>query len=349
MANADWIPDFIVHDPPQGWTGPERPTVPPALGWTSVIERIAKITDATLAEAYLDVIVEALVKDATMLDATVSSFASAGLVQDVTSATAALKAILTGSASDETKARLTFGALARFITTVEVRGIATAAPLGISTSLSDARTALTVALKGWASDSTLAGVSWAFAPHEPVLSTFDSATTYSYPIPGWATHLDFVLIGGGASGQTGSGVLGGAGSGGAAGQWSAVTATIANMPEGTDRLDVIVGAGGPTAPNSDYGGPNNGTPSRIDIPGLGTLINSLPGIGTVSGQNGASPGNIIFNGVTYTGGAGGTGNGGNSTNPPGAGGAGGNGGVLGRRTQGGYGSRGRVFIRAFQM
>ncbi|MGB6246125.1 hypothetical protein [Gordonia sp. (in: high G+C Gram-positive bacteria)] len=188
-----------------------------------------------------------------------------------------------------------------------------------------------------------------FAAHAPETEMFDAIGTYTYQVPAWCTHLDIVAIGGGASGQTGNGANNSRGSGGAAGSWHAKTVTRAESwgPSyvlwSTATMTVTVGAGGPTAPNSDHAGPNPGEASTV-----GSWLTAPGGTGTISGQNGGNPGNFTFNGVTYTGGLGGTGNGGNSTTPPGGGGAGGNGGIFGSRTRGGYGGRGRVWITARQ-
>ncbi|MCF8610075.1 hypothetical protein L5G28_07850 [Gordonia sp. HY285] len=161
-------------------------------------------------------------------------------------------------------------------------------------------------------------------------------------VPLWVRWVDVVLLGGGASGQTGSGANASAGDGGNAGAW--VTRRFERGVDfnGTPTLSFSVGAGGAQAPNSDKGGPNAGQATTAT--GIGSGLSAAGGSGTTSGQNGASPGNSTFEGVVYTGGAGGTGNAGSPT-APGAAGAGGNGGFFGSRTRGAAGARGQAWYR----
>ena len=114
----------------------------------------------------------------------------------------------------------------------------------------------------------------------------------------------------------------------------------------TTTLDVVVGAGGAQANNSDLAAPNPGGASSVAVPG-GASVRAPGGSGTISGQNGGAPGNVSYQTITRTGGAAGTGSGGAAT-APGASGAGGNGGTFGNYARGGAGARGEVVIRARQ-
>lgn len=191
--------------------------------------------------------------------------------------------------------------------------------------------------------------------HASTDATYSTAGSFVYPIPAWATHLDIVVIGGGASGQTGNGAINSAGKGGKAAAWSTTTiervnrwgSSVSQIGEYADTLEVTVGSGGAQAANSDHASPNPGTASSVVHTGQAFALTSPGGSGTTSTQNGAAPGNTTWQGVTHTGGNGGTGNGGAAT-APGAAGAGGNGGIFGSRTRGGAGAAGRVFIRARQ-
>lgn len=175
--------------------------------------------------------------------------------------------------------------------------------------------------------------------------TFTASGTYSLPY--WWRYLDIVMIGGGASGQTGNGANGQAGKGGNPATWVTVTLERGvDVPAMATTITVVVGTGGATPANSDLAGPNPGGYSLVTGSGMSTVSSSV-GFGTASGQNGASPGNVTYQTITRTGGSAGTGNGGSAT-APGASGAGGNGGVLGSRTRGGAGASGEVVLRVRQ-
>lgn len=184
-------------------------------------------------------------------------------------------------------------------------------------------------------------------PMSPVTQQFTTAGTFTYNIPSDALFIDIVLLGGGASGQTGNGANTVRGGGGNAGGWTLLTLQRgADIPWSATQISVTVGAGGAQPANSDHAGPNNGASTSITVTGYGTST-AAGGTGKTGAQNGGSPGSRTLNGTTYTGGSGGTGNGGAGT-APGAGGAGGNGGIFGSRTRGGAGSVGRVWFRAYQ-
>lgn len=186
-----------------------------------------------------------------------------------------------------------------------------------------------------------------FPPLSPTTATFTTVGSTSWNFPKAADHLDLIAVGGGASGQTGSGVINRRGDGGIAGHWAAMTVTRGvDVPWSARTVAVTVGAGGAQPANSDHAGPNWGGASTMTIDGAGT-ITANGGDGKVSGQNGENAGTYPHNGQNYVGGNGGTGNGGAGQAPGGAG-AGGNGGILGSRTRGGAGARGQCWGRAYQ-
>ena len=181
----------------------------------------------------------------------------------------------------------------------------------------------------------------------PVVAEFTTVGETTYSVPYWWKYMDIILVGGGASGQTGSGANSSRGDGGKASAW--VTGTVTrgvDVPEMASYFSVTVGSGGAQAPDSDKAGPNPGTFSRVRYydNGMFELLISQGGSGTISGQNGQSPGNVSYQGVNKTGGTAGSGNGGAAT-VPGASGAGGNGGIFGSRTRGGAGAAGMVVLQ----
>lgn len=184
-------------------------------------------------------------------------------------------------------------------------------------------------------------------PMSTVTQEYTTAGTFTYNIPSDALLIDIVLLGGGASGQTGNGGNTVRGDGGKAGTWAMATLERGvHIPWNAYTISVTVGAGGAQPANSDHAGPNNGAASSITVTGYGTLT-AAGGTGKTGAQNGEGGGTQTLNGVTYTRGAGGTGNGGAGT-APGGGGAGGNGGIFGSRTRGGAGAVGRAWFRAYQ-
>lgn len=190
-------------------------------------------------------------------------------------------------------------------------------------------------------------VSAGYPAMSPEVSTYTTPGTSTYTLPYWWRYLDIVMIGGGASGQTGSGATNTAGKGGNASSWTTVTLERGvDVPSMATSLTVVVGDGGAQAANSDLASPNSGEDSSVSGTGM-TTVTSPGGSGTTSTQNGVSPGNVTYQTVTRTGGSAGTGSGGAAT-APGASGAGGNGGIFGSRTRGGAGARGEVVLRVRQ-
>ncbi|MGC4964230.1 hypothetical protein [Gordonia sp. DT101] len=182
--------------------------------------------------------------------------------------------------------------------------------------------------------------------------TYTAAGTYTYTIPVWCRYIDVILIGGGASGQTGSGSIATSGAGGSAGSWNAIRLERGvNIPWTITTITITIGAGGARAANSDNAAPTAGSASTAAIAEVGSIsANGGSGTKTVQGTNwqvGAPAGNYTFNGVTYTGGA--ESNSSVKTGmPPGGGGSGGDGGIFGNRTRGWEGAAGGGWVRAYQ-
>ncbi|WAB09542.1 hypothetical protein SEA_WOOPER_39 [Gordonia phage Wooper] len=183
---------------------------------------------------------------------------------------------------------------------------------------------------------------WARDPVSNVLTASGTITLYPY-----YRFLDLIGLGGGASGQTGSGANSTAGRAGDIGDWIGVTLQRGvDFPE--DATQLVVTVGGPTgrAPNSDLAAPVNGNPTAFSISGMGSPVVAAGGSGTktVQGsgwQNAGGGVNFTYNGVTYTMGAEGAANA--AGNAPGGSGGGGNGGIFGNRTQGWEGARGQAW------
>ncbi|MBY4571265.1 hypothetical protein ACN95_14690 [Gordonia sihwensis] len=326
--------------PAQGWIGDTGPqAADPVQGWTRARLAAALASefsshDAAALQAHLTGTDESRALDAAALRAHLTGSGAASMVER-----AALVAHLTGTGRSHGVDRA--DAMIRWHLT------------GTGHAHSRDRAALRAHLSGpptvgHASDAAVGR----FSVHAPAITVYDQPGTFSYPVPGWCTHLDFVVIGGGGSGQSGSGVLGGAGKGGIPGTWAGKTVTrvgvwsSTTLPFSVSSLTVTVGAGGAQAPNADYGGPNPGGASSVSY--IDAYVQAAGGSGTGDYQNGRPVPDFTYAGTTYTGGASGTGNGGAASAPGGAG-AGGNGGVFGNRTRGGAGGAGRVWIIARQV
>lgn len=191
-------------------------------------------------------------------------------------------------------------------------------------------------------DSGPGGFGWS-AP-----TTAGSATvgTHDIPISPGSLMVDVILIGGGASGQTGSGIINQAGKGGIHGTWAAITLVRGvDIPWTAQAVSVTIGAGGTQPANSDHAGPNAGQPTTASVGGT-QVLSAAGGSGTGDNQNGRPVPAFSHQGVSYTGGASGTGNAGAGSAPGGAG-AGGNGGIFGSRTRGGVGGAGGAWVRTW--
>ncbi|GEE00167.1 hypothetical protein nbrc107696_06130 [Gordonia spumicola] len=354
-----WSPTGPTLTPRKGWAGSAGPTTrDPVRGWRTVIARAA--IDGGIGEDVGELVAHLLGTDvSTGTDVALIVAALSGTDTGASLDTAILRAIVTG-----TDAGLGSDA-ASWIEKWAATGVDTGTGTDLATILAylagaDSGTGLDLAaLLAHTSGLDLAAgedsgaARW--TSHASADATYSTAGSFVYPIPAWATHLDIVVIGGGASGQTGNGAINSAGKGGNAAAWATTTiervnrwgSSVSQIGEYADTLEVTVGSGGAQAANSDHASPNPGTASSVVHTGQAFALTSPGGSGKTSTQNGAAPGNTTWQGVTHTGGNGGTGNGGAAT-APGAAGAGGNGGIFGSRTRGGAGAAGRVFIRARQ-
>ena len=161
----------------------------------------------------------------------------------------------------------------------------------------------------------------------PLTTRFNSPGTFLYNIPQWADAVDVILIGGGGDGEDPAWLVF-PGEGGTAGEWEAITLIRGdNIPEDTTQISGTVA--GP-------GGTSTATAASVTVSAAGGAMGANTGTHIGAGVN-----PLVFNGVTYRGGAERTTPGG-SGNPPGGGGAGG-----WPFGQGGTGARGQVWLRAY--
>lgn len=148
---------------------------------------------------------------------------------------------------------------------------------------------------GFQGEGTLS-VTAAFPANPPQSTEYPLAGNYTFDIPYWCTYIDLILLGGGGGGAAAiGGVIPGAG--GQAGFWT--TTTVQRGPEipfTTTSIAITVGPGG--------GGAANGAPTTATATGMApqSALGGTQGAGT-NGTTGESPGNQVFNGVPYTGGA----------------------------------------------
>lgn len=167
--------------------------------------------------------------------------------------------------------------------------------------------------------------------------------TFTYDIPNWIAvggSFDVVLVGDGGGGH--GGAIFAYGSPGGPGTWTAATLKYGtDIPVSTTWFSVTIEPGGVGGRAFQAGSPGSGT--SVTIPGYGTL--TAAGGGAGAGANnypGPSPGNYVFDDVTYPGGAEQLISG-QSGNAAGGGGAGGS-----YDSHGGDGAPGAVWIMAYQ-
>ncbi|WNM74932.1 hypothetical protein SEA_MOSSROSE_39 [Gordonia phage MossRose] len=178
---------------------------------------------------------------------------------------------------------------------------------------------------------------WARDPVSNVLTASGTITLYPY-----YRFLDIIGLGGGASGQTGSGASNTAGKGGDAGYWLGQTLQRGvDFPEDATHLVVVVGAATGRAADSDLAASISGNPTTFTIAGAGT-VQANGGVGNPSSAKaGEGPYDFTYRGITYPGGTNSAENA--AGNAPGGGGSGGSGGVFGSRTRGWEGARGQAW------
>jgi hypothetical protein len=180
--------------------------------------------------------------------------------------------------------------------------------------------------------------------HEPQRVPFTSSSTTT--IPSWANYIDVIAVGGGGGGRQG-GTWGVAGEGGDAGQWNTDTWVRDVDFDDTDTTITI------TINNGGTGGSGSGSAGGTAVAAVTSAGLTLTANGGAGGTSlnaggstspGDSPGNQIYQGWTYVGGA--TQNSYSAAgNAPGGGGAGGNWATF---SAGGNGAKGAVWIVARQ-
>ncbi|AHJ86573.1 minor tail protein [Mycobacterium phage Jolie2] len=138
-----------------------------------------------------------------------------------------------------------------------------------------------------------------YPPHAPTLTYIATPGAWSYTIPRWAEYIDVVMVGAGSRGTGGS--FFGNGAGGNAGQWLGITldrSQPSELPITTMTLSGFVGAGGST---------NGGAGGATVLSAVGSFgaRSAAGGQGQASAFDvvGKSPGNFVWNGETYIGGA----------------------------------------------
>ena len=204
----------------------------------------------------------------------------------------------------------------RALTLGQVKGLAAAATVNVNTALG-----------------------LGFPPNAPLLSQM--TTSGNYTIPRWCNYIAMVALGGGGSGQA-SAALFNVGKGGYGGGYGSGTIERNNhIPWATTTLAVTIGAGGPAAAGPSALPGNSGDNTVISWSG-----GSVTGAGGSGGfgwgnNDGESPGNLSYDGISAVGGATQTGNA--AGNPPGGGGAGSPG-----FSSSYAGARGQAWFRAYQ-
>lgn len=126
----------------------------------------------------------------------------------------------------------------------------------------------------------------------------------------WATKVDLIAVGDGGGGN-GENLIG-LGVGGLGGLWNATTLTVGTSgPTGLKAgtaITITVGQGGPGGPYFTPGNPGTGTTfSWVDSLNAPQTLVAAGGLGGSLNTNltswGLSPGNLVYLGTTYTGGA----------------------------------------------
>lgn len=140
-------------------------------------------------------------------------------------------------------------------------------------------------------------------PHSDDVRYYGTVGAWTVVIPLWCNVIDIVGVGAGGGGQ-GCGILWG--EGGHAGVWNSSRVTRGvDIPMGTETLTVAVAAGG--AGHDGLLGDPGDPGGAATVSGAGWAGFSAPGGAGGSLSNldiaGKSPGNYVFDGVTYAGGA----------------------------------------------
>lgn len=182
---------------------------------------------------------------------------------------------------------------------------------------------------------------------DPEIVEFNGSSTYG--LPAYWRYVDIIALGGGGGGREGDGAAARTGGGGSAGNWGTITLERGvTVPYDLGVLTITVGLGGAAGPKNSGGTSYPGGTSGVSSPVAGALVTASGGAGGtgVTGTPGGSPGSVVVDGVTYTGGAQApSGSGRTNGNPPGGGGGGGAGGIFNGQTAGMAGADGKVWLR----
>ena len=158
------------------------------------------------------------------------------------------------------------------------------------------------------------------AQHPPETVEFETAGTFTYNVPSWVEdgdYIDIVPIGAGAGGSYCGNTAGVDAdslgyTGGGAGHWNPIRLRYGDaydIPTGTTSFTVNIGAGGSgglaTHPAHTLAHGSNGGNTTVVVPGHPTITANG---GTADGSTvtfgyGDTPGNTVFQGVNYFGGA----------------------------------------------
>lgn len=361
-----WSPSPAPEEtvpPGLGWSGegPAAEPLDPVTGWWIKKQALGQVVSyaefTARLKAYLAAVAagQAVISASSIVHLVGIARSSGGFEGGTEVADALVKAYLTAWSNSvgTASARAVFAAGGTYVgigsTAAEIRAKLTALAAGalVSSAQSLAH------LFGQAVGIGTPGATADFSAQGPATTTYTAASgSFTYAIPPWSKVLVVVLLGGGASGQTGNGGVNTSGAGGNPGAWNWVLLTRGtDIPWSASSISLTVGAATGRAANSNNAAPVNGNATSATISGVGTLVaNGGVGTKTVQGTNwqvGAPAGNLTADGDTYVGGAES-----NSTQrvgyPPGGGGSGGAGGIFGNRTQGWEGARGGAWVKARQ-
>ncbi|AVR77417.1 hypothetical protein SEA_TNGUYEN7_5 [Mycobacterium phage TNguyen7] len=159
-----------------------------------------------------------------------------------------------------------------------------------------------------------------------VTQSFTTAGAYAFNIPANCRYIDVILLGGGGGRQSSLAILN-VGASGLPGKWFSVTLKRGvDIPWGVTQITGTIGAagtGGGGIPSVLPGGPGGDTTATFSGGGAYKGDGGAGGLGWATRETarGKSPGNLTFNGKTYTGGGAATGDN-QAGKPPGGSGSG---------------------------
>jgi hypothetical protein len=186
-------------------------------------------------------------------------------------------------------------------------------------------------------------------PRSPSTTLYNTAGTRSLPVPSWANTVQVIAVGAGGGGKGGTSTFGVEGEGGDNGAWVTGTWTrgthFAAASSPSISIVTVNGGGGGSGAGGNGAAASSSTVTLPATSGHGSAVLTATG-GTGgnnwtsgSATNGQSPGNQVYDSITYVGGGTQSSNGGGGASP-GGGGAGG-----GYIQAGGDGAPAAVWIR----